>query len=222
MNLCKASQISRNRVCVRERVSVWNFFYFFIFGSPSRFHWPLNTMAASQAVQAKLSFLFKAANTQFASCPELSNFYLHQFQKTADHANVTLADAVQRLCCARCGALFVAGINCKVRVNPINASKRRNTPASRRCRNHVRTTCHACRQPTVMNGSTTTLLKALDHPGKGNKVGAPLAVATPPSDVSMSKKNKKKKLDLQAMINQKKLPPPGQSSFGLDDFLSSL
>ncbi|KAI8576528.1 hypothetical protein K450DRAFT_256619 [Umbelopsis ramanniana AG] len=175
-------------------------------------------MAASQAVQAKLSFLFKAANTQFASCPELSNFYLHQFQKTADHANVTLADAVQRLCCARCGALFVAGINCKVRVNSIDASKRRKTPASRRCRNHVRITCHACRHPTVMNGSTTTILKAVERPGKGAPLASP--VATPPPGPPAGKKKQKKKLDLQAMINQKKVPT--QSSFGLDDFLSSL
>ncbi|CAO3673854.1 unnamed protein product [Umbelopsis ramanniana] len=181
-------------------------------------------MAATQAVQAKLSFLFKAANTQFASCPELSNFYLHQFQKTADRANVTLADAVQRLCCARCGALFVAGVNCTVRVNSIDASKRRKTPASRRCRNHVRTTCHACRHPTVVSGSTTTLLKAVERPGKANRLGAPSTVATttPPPDVSMGKKSKKKKLDLQALINQKKQPPTSQSSFGLDDFLSSL
>lgn len=183
-----------------------------------------NVMAATQAVQAKLSFLFKAANTQFASCPELSNFYLHQFQKTADHANVTLADAVQRLCCARCGALFVAGVNCTVRVHSIDASKRRKTPASRRCRNQVRTTCHACRHPTVVSGSTTTLLKAVERPGKPGRLGTPSTVATTPSpDVSMGKKSKKKKLDLQALINQKKNQPPStQSSFGLDDFLSSL
>ncbi|KAI9280224.1 RNAse P Rpr2/Rpp21/SNM1 subunit domain-containing protein, partial [Umbelopsis sp. AD052] len=125
---------------------------------------------------AKLSFLFKAANTQFASCPELSNFYLHQFQKTADHANVPLADAVQRLCCARCGALFVAGINCKVRINSIDASKRRKTPG--RCRNRVRITCHACRHPTVTNGSTTTLLKAVASPGLSVSVAPPVDVPT--------------------------------------------
>ncbi|KAH8548907.1 RNAse P Rpr2/Rpp21/SNM1 subunit domain-containing protein [Umbelopsis sp. PMI_123] len=181
-------------------------------------------MAASQAVQAKLSFLFKAANTQFASCPELSNFYLHQFQKTADHANVTLADAVQRLCCSRCGALFVAGVNCTVRLNHIDASKRRKTPSSKRCRNTVRTTCHACRHPTVVSGSTATTLNVLGRPSREKNLASSLTppVATPLPDRPISKKNKKKKLGLQAMINQKKQPPPSQSSFGLDDFLSSL
>lgn len=184
-------------------------------------------MAASQPVQAKLAFLFTASNTQFASCPELCNFYMHQFQRTANDANVTLADAVQRMQCSHCGALFVAGVNCTVRVNTVGSRQRKKKPVSKRCRNNITTACHSCKHKTVLPGSTTASIAKLlppkastDRGSKGAKADVKVDVA-PPVD-SSKKKAKKKKLDLQAMIKQKSQPSNTQSSFGLDDFLSSL
>lgn len=178
-------------------------------------------MAASQPVQAKLSFLFKASNTQFASCPELCNFYMQQFQKTAQDANVTLADAVQRLHCSHCGALFVAGVNCTVRVNTVGAQQRKKKAIAKRCRNTIQSTCHTCKHQTVLPGSTTAGLKTLGKPSLSKISSETSKSPALPVDAG-KKKTKKKKLDLQAMIKQKSQPTNNASSFGLDDFLSSL
>ncbi|KAJ2963343.1 hypothetical protein NQZ79_g1625 [Umbelopsis isabellina] len=173
-------------------------------------------MAASQAVQAKLAFLFKAGHTQFASCPELANFYMQQFQRTADQADVTLAEAVQRLQCSQCGALFASGVNCTVRTDSSRSKKLK-------CRNKISSTCHTCHHHTTTPGVTTTTLKRLGRPSSN-----PLKMITKPApppksmEAGSKKKPKKKKLDLQAMIKQQNQPAKEKASFGLDDFLSSL
>jgi RNase P subunit RPR2 len=171
-------------------------------------------MAASQAVQAKLAFLFTAGHSQFASCPELANFYMQQFQRTADQADVTLADAVQRLQCSHCGALFASGVNCTVRTN--NAKSKKS-----KYRNKISSTCHTCHHRTIAPGATTTALKRLGRPSS-DPVKTLIKPAPKPVEAGTKKKPKKKKLDLQAMIKQQTQPSKEKTSFGLDDFLSSL
>jgi hypothetical protein len=145
---------------------------------------------------------------------------MHQFQRTADQANVTLADAVQRLQCSHCGLLFVAGVNCTVRTEKIGSRRRKSKQASKRCRNKIKTACHACKHATIVPGTTNSAVKKLGRPSP-KPTSIVRSQPTPPVD-SSKRRPKKKKLDLQAMIKQKNQPSTMQSSFVLDDFLSSL
>ncbi|KAG0169100.1 hypothetical protein DFQ28_002286 [Apophysomyces sp. BC1034] len=155
-------------------------------------------MATNQQT-SRLDFLFRASHTVFANCPELSRFYMSEFQQTVRQHNVTPAKVIKRSACPSCGQVYAPGLNTSVTVE------------TKRKRNQLVYRCKACTHTLRLKGSyKPTLPKPAAATAKPGIAIPIVAIPTTPTvkknDVvqDKSKKKKPKKNSLQAMLAKRK------------------
>ncbi|KAL1919039.1 uncharacterized protein VTP21DRAFT_2420 [Calcarisporiella thermophila] len=81
----------------------------------------------SSDATSRLTHLWDASHILLTKCPQLSAYYLSEFQRLANIREINLAATVRRGYCSHCGSLFVPGFNCRVRVEkeqPKNCDKK--------------------------------------------------------------------------------------------------
>lgn len=195
----------------------------------------------------RAEFLYHASHLLFATCPQLSRFYMSQFQQSLRQQETKASKAIARQMCSRCGQIFVPGLNASV-VLKTTKRHRHGIHKSNRHRNQLVYQCHACQHEKWLQGSERDIPKAsLLSDDTKTAAASPIVHASPaaaaattsaavvtkqstqqqqkqPSPASSPlKKKKNKKNNLQALIaSRKQNETKSPSSFGLDDFLSSL
>lgn len=193
----------------------------------------------------RAEFLYHASHLLFATCPELSRFYMSEFQQSLRQQETKAAKAIARQMCARCGQIFVPGLNASV-VLKTTKRYRHGIQKSNRHRNQLVYKCNACQHEKRLQGSERDIPKASLLSDDDTKTAAPIVHASPAttkttmttsrqpqqqpqkqnattSPLATGKKKKNKKNNLQALIaSRKQNETKSSSAFGLDDFLSSL
>lgn len=206
----------------------------------------LSIVSMAKSIPTKQSadraeFLYHASHLLFATCPELSRFYMSEFQQSLRQQETKAAKAIARQMCARCGQIFVPGLNASV---VLKTTKRyhHGIQKSNRHRNQLVYKCNACQHEKRLQGSERDIPKAsLLSDDNTKTAAAPIVHASPaatttttsrqpqqqqqkqPAPPATGKKKKNKKNNLQALIaSRKQNETKSSSAFGLDDFLSSL
>ncbi|CDH57351.1 predicted protein [Lichtheimia corymbifera JMRC:FSU:9682] len=193
----------------------------------------------------RAEFLYHASHLLFATCPELSRFYMSEFQQSLRQQETKAAKAIARQMCARCGQIFVPGLNASV-VLKTTKRYRHGIQKSNRHRNQLVYKCNACQYEKRLQGSERDIPKTSLLSDDDTKTAAPIVHASPAttkttmttsrqpqqqpqkqnattSPLATGKKKKNKKNNLQALIaSRKQNETKSSSAFGLDDFLSSL
>ncbi|KAJ8658587.1 hypothetical protein O0I10_005627 [Lichtheimia ornata] len=198
----------------------------------------------------RAEFLYHASHLLFATCPQLSRFYMSEFQQSLRQQETKAAKAIARQMCARCGQIFVSGLNASV-VLKTTKRYRHGIQKSNRHRNQLVYKCNACQHEKWLQGSARDIPKAsllsddtkqaasIVHASPAAAAAAATTTTTTsnkkpqqqqqqkqpaaPSPPATGKKKKNKKNNLQALIaSRKQNETKSSSGFGLDDFLSSL
>ncbi|KAI9323727.1 hypothetical protein BX666DRAFT_1873712 [Dichotomocladium elegans] len=117
----------------------------------------------SKKIGDRSEFLFHAGHLIFAACPQLSRFYLSEFQASLRNQGTSPSKAIARQLCPHCGQLYVAGLNTTVTLETKRTSRDKNNKPSnkKRRRNVLVYECLACHYKARMPGSEPTIPKAV-------------------------------------------------------------
>lgn len=166
---------------------------------------------------SRLDFLYKASHIIFAHSPELSRFYMSEFQDNVRLQDIPVAKAIVRRMCPRCGQIYAPGLNTTVF---LERQKRR-----KKKRNYLVYQCDACGLAVKRQGSYPNVPKASSNQLESSSSLPTVAEPVNNDNNQKKKKNKKKKnnkknnlLDMLASRKQNE----EEKSMGLNDFLSSL
>jgi ribonuclease P protein subunit RPR2 len=76
----------------------------------------LKPLSIKQIAQHRIDTLFAQAETIVKTNPQLASEYVKTAQKVAMSARFPLPPKYKRRICKHCGTLFVAGYNCRTRI----------------------------------------------------------------------------------------------------------
>ncbi|KAI8141797.1 RNAse P Rpr2/Rpp21/SNM1 subunit domain-containing protein [Fennellomyces sp. T-0311] len=173
-------------------------------------------MTEVKAQSSRMEYLFQASHAVFAQCPELSRFYMSEFQQCMRQQDLIPAKSITRTCCPRCGQIYVPGLNTSVKLQTRRTKKKRNQLIYQ---------CNACTHKMMFQGSSVAAIPKADL-SKTTAVTPATMTTLLPSPIEKKKKKNKggKKNQLQAMLasRQQKEAEKKGGGLGLDDFLSSL
>ena len=154
-----------------------------------------------------LDFLYEASHTMWADVPALSMYLMKRFEAKAHQDQIPLASSITKKFCV-CGALFVAGKNCKVTtqrsIHPQKGEKLVIQGTGRivkRPKQHIVYSCE-CGAQTMFPGSTREEIREMKK-----KVVE-----------KVEKPKKKKKRDLSSLLAKKDT----NQQLSFNDFLSQL
>ena len=167
-------------------------------------------MTEVKAQSSRMEFLFQASHTLFSSCPELSRFYMGEFQQCLRQQDLIPAKSITRSCCPRCGQIYVPGLNTSVR---LESKKKKKNNSSKKNKNNDNNTskrknqliyqCNACAHKMKFQGSNLNIPKASLL--ETNKMTATTTINTP-NTIATTTKNTKE------TITTSKLPSSSLSS----------
>jgi ribonuclease P protein subunit RPR2 len=98
----------------------------------------LNVSSIKQIARQRIEVLFEQAKKDGRSDPKLAAQYVSTARRIAMAARIRMPLEFRRQTCKECNALFVQGVNCRVRV------KQKREP-------HIVVTCLNCGNQTRMN-----------------------------------------------------------------------
>ncbi|KAF9584278.1 hypothetical protein BGW38_006990 [Lunasporangiospora selenospora] len=87
-------------------------------------------MSASER-EARIRYLWNAAHATLISCPAISSHFMSQCLRLVHETDSPLPRDLREKFCSGCGSIFVPGMNCQVRVVPVD-----ETPLERQRRKH--------------------------------------------------------------------------------------
>ncbi|KAI7850023.1 RNAse P Rpr2/Rpp21/SNM1 subunit domain-containing protein [Circinella umbellata] len=125
-------------------------------------------MTEVKAQSSRMDFLFQASHVLFSSCPELSRFYMSEFQQCLRQQDLIPAKSITKSCCPRCGQIYVPGLNTTVKLESIKKKKKnlgdkknknKDDNKSKR-KNQLIYQCNACTHKMTFPGSNPHLPRA--------------------------------------------------------------
>ncbi|KAI9272935.1 hypothetical protein BDA99DRAFT_556526 [Phascolomyces articulosus] len=195
-------------------------------------------MTEVKAQSSRMEFLFQASHVVFASCPELSRFYMSEFQQCLRQQDLVPAKSITRSCCPRCGQIYVPGLNTQFQGSTFPIPKADLSSSS-----SSSDTTHTAAMTTMTSNTAATHINTLslfNQPGQKQKQkqqqqqqpqqkGSLHQQQQHPAGIDKKKKKNNKggkKNHLQAMLasrqQSKEAEKKGSGGLGLNDFLSSL
>lgn len=188
-------------------------------------------MAQSIQQTTRLDFLFEAGYTLLSTCPQLSRYYMNEFQNTLTEYELNLPKQTERFLCKRCGQIQISGLTQKVRL--VKKTKILNICLA--CQEQKKYHGTLKHKKTIPKNNTTQQPVAISNVQKQPvatsnvqkqpNVKQPIVSAKPNIQTQPTiakKKNKGKKNNLQALLNKQQQQQQKPSNNSLNDFLSSL
>ncbi|KAG2217012.1 hypothetical protein INT45_003085 [Circinella minor] len=121
-------------------------------------------MTEVKAQSSRMEFLFQASHTLFSSCPELSRFYMSEFQQCLRQQDLIPAKSITRSCCPRCGQIYVPGLNTTIKLESIKKKRKKNHSDKKenksKRKNQLIYQCNACTHKMTFQGSNFPIPKA--------------------------------------------------------------
>ena len=167
-------------------------------------------MTEVKAQSSRMEFLFQASHTIFSSCPELSRFYMSEFQQCLRQQDLIPAKSITRSCCPRCGQIYVPGLNTSVRLESkkkkknSSSKKNKNNDSTSKRKNQLIYQCNACTHKMKFQGSNLNIPKA--DLLETNKMTATTVAINTPNTITTATKNTKETIGIS------KLPSSSSSS----------
>ena len=108
----------------------------------------------AMAVEARLNFLWEAAESTLATCPAASRLYVRQLRDAAAKSGRALHPTLSQRFCDMCSSILVPGVTASARLAPLRRGAAISKSVSRKSkpRQSITLSCYACGHKTQQSG----------------------------------------------------------------------